>query len=153
TQSVLLSYWLTPVHSHLWMVTANEVRHIQLPPAAEIESLVSAYQEAVERQLADPARTRLPAGESLFHMLLDPVLKWIPPGSNVVISTDGALNALTFESLAVPGTDRYWIQDVTISIAPALSLLGAPRAAPQPKRLLLLGDPEGADPSYPPLPY
>jgi CHAT domain-containing protein/tetratricopeptide (TPR) repeat protein len=153
TNSVLLSYWMSPLHSHVWVVTAAQVSHIELPPAGQIEPLVAAYQEAVERQLADPARTGLPAGESLFRMLIEPALKWIPSGSNVVISADGALHGLNFESLPIPGTGRYWIQDVTVSMAPALALLGSAPRAPAQKRLLLLGDPEGADPSYPPLAY
>src|SRR5262249_26275981 len=44
TNSVLLSYWLGPQRSHLWVVTPGEVRHFDLPSTREIEPLVSAYQ-------------------------------------------------------------------------------------------------------------
>ena len=68
TKSVLLSYWLGETGSHVWVVTADEMRHVDLPPAAEIERLVAAYREAVERQLSDPARTRrLPENVSLRY--------------------------------------------------------------------------------------
>ncbi len=153
--TVLLSYWLTPERSHVWVVTAEGVHHAELPPAGEIEPLVAAYQEAVERQLADPARIQLPAGERLFALLVEPVRKWIPPGSRVVVAPDGALHGLNLESLPEPGDKpRYWLEDVTLSIAPSLALLRAkPGRKEEPNRLLLIGDPAQTDRSYPPLAY
>jgi len=116
---------------------------------------VAAYQDAVERQLTDPARSHLPAGERLFAMLVAPVRKWIPPGAHVVVTPDGALHGLNLESLPVPGDQpHYWVEDVTISIAPSLALLHTrPTAGERAKRLLLIGDPVGVDPSYPQLAY
>src|SRR4029077_15631463 len=64
--AVLLSYWLGPARSHAWVVDAREIHHVQLPPAAEIETLVSEYKDAIERRLADPLRTRIPAAERLY---------------------------------------------------------------------------------------
>jgi CHAT domain-containing protein len=62
-----------------------------------------------------------------------------------VIAPDGPLCALNFETLPIPGsTPHFWIQDVTISVAPSLSLLalgGAPRKPGGPPSLLLIGDP------------
>jgi len=71
--AVLLSYFLGPERSHAWVVNAREIRHVQLPPSAEIEGLVSEYKDAVERRLADPLRTRIPAGERLYQLLIAPV--------------------------------------------------------------------------------
>jgi CHAT domain-containing protein len=68
---------------------------------------------------------------------------------------DGCLHGLNFETLIadIP-TPHYWIEDVTLAVAPALGVLqpAAPRRA-TPARLLLVGDPEAADPAYPPLPH
>jgi CHAT domain-containing protein len=128
-----------------------------LPPAAEIEGLVSEYKEAVELRLADPLRTRIPAGERLYQLLIAPVRQWIPAGSRVILAADGALHGINLEALPQPPSQpgsapRYWIEDVTVSIAPSLGLL-AGRASPAPsaRRLLLLGDPIATDTSFPPL--
>jgi CHAT domain-containing protein len=102
----------------------------------------------VELQLADPMRARLTSGERLFQMLVEPVRRWIPAGSRVVIAPDGALHRLNMEALPIPGsTPRYWLEEVTVEIAPSLAVLAnaTPRAAGE-RRLLLLGDPTGAQP-------
>jgi CHAT domain-containing protein len=153
--AVLVSYWLGPIRSHAWVVTGRETHHVELPPAREIETLVEAYQEAVERQLADPARTHLPAGERLFTILIQPLRKWIPAGSHVVVAPDGALHGLNLEALPMPGDEpRYWVEEATVSIAPSLAMLNARNGSvKKDKRLLLIGDPVGVDRSYPPLAY
>ena len=74
-------------------------------------------------------------------------MRGFPPGSRIILTPDGALHSLNFESLPVPGnTPRYLIQDVTMSIAPSLGLLaGTTVARPSTRRLLLLGDPVVSD--------
>ncbi|MDE3167770.1 MAG: CHAT domain-containing protein [Acidobacteriota bacterium] len=156
SHAVLLSYWLGADRSHAWVVTAGETHHVELAPAREIEPLVAAYQEAVERQLADPARTRLPAGERLFALLIEPVRRWLPKGSYVIVAPDGVLHGLNLESLPVPGDPpHYWLEDVTVAIAPSLAMIREhPRANPNPSpRLLLIGDPAEQERGYPPLAY
>jgi CHAT domain-containing protein len=157
--AVLLSYWLGRERSHAWVVTGREIHHVQLPPAAEIEPLVRDYQDAIERRLADPLRARIPAGERLYQLLIAPVRQWIPAGSRVILAADGALHGLNLEALPQPPSQpgaapRYWIEDVTVAIAPSLGLLAEhPSRAPATRRLLLLGDPVAADSSFPPLAY
>ena len=155
--AVLLSYWLGSARSHAWVVSAREIHHVALPPAAEIEGLVHEYQDAIERRLADPLRTRIPAGERLYQSLIEPVRQWIPAGSHVILAADGALHGLNLEALPQPplqpgGAPRYWIEDVTVAIAPSLGLLAERRSvSPAARRLLLLGDPVASDSSFPPL--
>jgi CHAT domain-containing protein len=60
---------------------------------------------------------------------------------------------LNFETLVVPGqTPRYWIEDVVLSSASSLQLLGrgagANAAAP---KMLIVGNPPPADAAFPPL--
>jgi tetratricopeptide (TPR) repeat protein len=155
--SILVSYWLGPEHSYVWVVDPRDVHCIELPPASEIEPLVREYQDAIERRLADPLRTRIPAGERLAQLLLVPLRPWIPAGSRVVATLDGPLHGLNLETLPMPplqpgGAPRYWIEEVNLAIAPSLAVLGerAPRAPPV-RRLLLLGDPIASDPSFPAL--
>ena len=155
--AVLLSYWLGSARSHAWVVSAREIHHVALPPAAEIEGLVHQYQDAIERRLADPLRTRIPAGERLYQSLIAPVRQWIPAGSHIILAVDGALHGLNLEALPQPplepgGAPRYWIEDVTVSIAPSLGLLAErPSRSRAARRLLLLGDPIASDSSFPAL--
>ncbi len=155
--AVLLSYWLGRTRSHAWVVDAREIHHVELPPAVEIEGLAREYQDAIERRLADPMRTRIAAGERLYQLLIAPVRRWIPAGSQVILATDGALHGVNLEALPQPpsepgGAPRYWIEDVTVGIAPSLGLLAErPARARAARRLLLLGDPVASDPAFPAL--
>ena len=128
---VLLSYWLGPARSYLWIVTAARVQLVTLPPGPEIEALVRPHQSAIDNAMADPLKTAGGAGERLFQMLVQPALPSIPRGSHVVVVPDAALYALNFETLPVlpperrasEDTDDYWIEDVEIAIAPSLAML------------------------------
>jgi CHAT domain-containing protein len=157
SRSVLLGYWLGPAESRAWVVTAGGVHSVALPKAGDLEPLVAAYQDAIERQLADPLQMPLAAGEKLYQALVAPVRAWIPEGSRVVVVPDGALHALNLESLPAPGEKpHYWIEEVTLEVAPSLATLGATRehqpdasASAGSPRLLLLGDPDSGDTGYP----
>ncbi len=160
TKSVLLAYSLSAAHSHAWVVTGSGIHHVELPSAGQIEPLVRDYQDAIERRLADPLRNRIPAGERLYQILMEPLRAWIPAGSHVIVTPDGALHRLNFESLPMPALHvegalpRFLIQDVTLSLAPSLALLaGMPVERHSAHRLLLLGDPLIEDRSFPPLRY
>jgi CHAT domain-containing protein len=154
--AVLLSYWLGPARSHVWVVTARETHHVLLPPAAVIDKLTREYKDAIEVRLADPLRTRIPAAVRLYETLLAPVRQWIPTGSRVVLATDGILHGLNLEALPMPeqegGTKRYWIEDVTVGIVPSLALLAQRQQhAASVRRLLLLGNPVPLDNTFGPL--
>jgi CHAT domain-containing protein len=155
--AILLSYWLGSARSHAWVVSAREIHHVALPPAAEIEGLVREYQDAIERRLTDPLRTRIPAGERLYQALIAPLRQWIPAGSRVILAADGVLHGLNLEALPQPpsqpgGMPHYWIEDVTVGIAPSLGLLAErPPRSRAARRLLLLGDPIASDSSFPAL--
>jgi tetratricopeptide (TPR) repeat protein len=153
--TVLLSYWLAPARSYMWVVTPTAVRCLPLPPASQIEALVREYQAVIDNTLADPLASRETAGDRLFKLLVEPAARWIEPGARVIIVPDGGLHRLNFETLPVNGTGRhYWIEDVEIQIAPALALIGA-RSSPPPtaRSLLLIGDPTPRAPEFPALSY
>jgi CHAT domain-containing protein len=152
SNSTLLSYWLAAKQSHAWVVTPREIHHVTLPPSGEIEPLVAQYQQAIERQLADPIRLKLAAGEKLYQTLIAPVSPFLPKGAHLVVVPDGVLHGLNLESLPVPGDPpHYWIQDVSLEIAPSLAMFGKPQDKPATRRLLLLGDPLSNDSTFPPL--
>jgi CHAT domain-containing protein len=75
----------------------------------------------------------------------------------VVLVPDGPLHGMNLETLPVYGAKpRYWIEDVTLSIAPSLGFLmsaAQPRGAEAEKSMLVFGDALYAGSSYPPLRY
>ena len=152
-RATLVSLWLGPKRSFAWVVTPKGVTAAALPPEAEFTSLVEAFQAAVQG-LRDPLETANPAARRLSEALLAPLARLVPRGSRVILVPDGALHQLNLEALPAPsGPPRYWIEDVSVEIAPSLALLGngAPAAAPRnAKSLLLIGAPI-ASPDFPPL--
>lgn len=152
---VLVSYWLAPDHSYVWVVDGQGVKVHRLPPAAEIEKLVAEHVASIQNSMSDPLAARGGAGDQLFQRLVAPVLGSIPSGSSVIIVPDGALHGLNFETLPVDGPRRhYWIEDVELQVAPALALLteSGSAASAQPT-LLVIGNPTSTDPQFPPLRY
>lgn len=141
-RTILLSYWLAPQGSYAWIVSGTAIHRVDLPPAAQIDALVLRYRQFVEQSIADPMATSAGPGDALAAMVLEPVRAFIPPGSRVVLVPDGSLHTVNFETLPVGAPRHYWIEDVTLTIAPSLGLASGPgravrREAPS---LLVMGD-------------
>jgi CHAT domain-containing protein/tetratricopeptide (TPR) repeat protein len=150
---VLLSYWLGKERSFVWVVKPGGIRMEPLPRQSEIAALVHTYRTMVADDLRDPAPDRLPQAERLSQMLLGPVQADLAGASKVIVVPDGELHALNLETLPVPGTGRYWIEDVELSVAPSLNLLmDTPHKIGSKPSLLLVGAPGVANPDYPELP-
>jgi len=147
SHTILLSYWLAPRRSFLWVVTAAKVTAFQLPAQPEIEGPLAAYRGAIE-QLRDPVRDDSDVGRRLYQALLAPAQALIPPGSRVAVVPDGALHNLNFATLPAGGAQpHYWIDDVSLAVVPSLDLLYRRASGPQthPGSLLLIGDPVPTD--------
>lgn len=154
TNTVLLSYWLAPTRSFLWVVRASGVRRIDLPPAATIETAVREYRSLVDSSLADPIARNDTPGDRLYQMLLAPAA--LEPETSVVIVPDGALHGINFETLPVDGPRRhYFLADAQVQVAPSLAMLTLPPTRPREdaQRLLLIGNPTPRPPEYPALSY
>ena len=151
--ATLLSYWLAPGRSFLWVVSASGVRRVDLPPQSEIEAAVRDYQTMLGNALVNPIAAGDTPGDRLFRMLVAPAA--LPPNASIIVAPDGALHGLNFETLPVDGPRRhYFIEDAEIQIAPSLAMLGAARAArPADPRLLLIGNPTPRTPEFPGLRY
>jgi CHAT domain-containing protein len=150
---IFLSYWLGPKQSYVWVITPVKRELVKLPPEKEVRALVESYRTAIE-DLRDPIKSHHPAGEKLSQILLGPISELVPAGSRVTIVPDGALHSLNFETLpSVRDSSKYWIEDVTLSVAPSLGLLlnfhASKKSQPS---LLMLGDPDPAGEEYPRLP-
>ncbi|HSB13909.1 MAG TPA: CHAT domain-containing protein [Bryobacteraceae bacterium] len=151
--AILLSFWLAPKQSYLWVVTPSAVRSFTLPPKKEIERLVEACSNLILR-MEDLRYSENPAGRQLYQTLLAEAERLIPAGSRVVVVPDGALHGMNLEALVTGGVQpRYWIEDVSLAVAPSLALLDTADArAPAGDSLLLIGDPAASSPEFPRLP-
>lgn len=152
--AVLLSYWLGPHHSYLWVVTPTKVSSFALPPASEIDPLVQSYRKALVGP-RDAAETENVEGKKLYETLVGPARDLIPNRSRVTILPDNSLYGLNFEALLVPAPQtHYWIEDVTVTTANSLILLAASTSASpaRHKNLLLIGNADAPNSEFPSLP-
>lgn len=152
--AVWLDYWLAPKRSFLWIVDAGKMRLVELPDAGTLARLVEEYRGFIETGMRDPLATPSPAGQRLYEVLLAPAAKELAVRRAAIVVPDGALHQLSFETLpnyAVTPA-RYWNDEVTAAVAPAMSdgvALG--RGLAKGAAALLLGDPEAAGAEYPKL--
>jgi CHAT domain-containing protein/Tfp pilus assembly protein PilF len=164
TRATFLFYWLGANRSWAWTVTGDRIQVTELPASAQIEALVTEQQTAIQNALADPLTSSESAGERLYRAVIAPLRTGF--ADTVVIVPDGALHRVNFETLIVPdgpeGTvsrtaatestrRRYWIEDVTVQIAPSLAMLqtaARPSSAPS---LLLVGNAAARPPEFPAL--
>jgi CHAT domain-containing protein len=140
---VFLSYWLAPERSFLWVVDGRTFSTIELPGRDRIDALVGAYRSFIETSLRDPISAGFAPARELYDILIAPTRALVPSGAHVVIVPDGSMHALNVETLPVPGAaPRYLIEDVTVSVAPALALMIAstPPRLPESASVLLIGD-------------
>jgi CHAT domain-containing protein len=155
-RACFLSYWVAPRRSFLWVIAPHKTRTFTLPGEKEITALLAAHLKSIH-DLRDSLSGDESAGSRLYSVLLGEAAALVPAGYRVILAPDGPLHNLNFETLPVPGEKRrYWIEEVTLSVAPSLSLLLARSAAKStksktPASLLVIGDPEAAGADYPKL--
>ncbi|HKT52728.1 MAG TPA: CHAT domain-containing protein [Candidatus Angelobacter sp.] len=141
-KQILLSYWLAPRRSFVWLVTASRFQMFELPSSGSLEPEIKTYlDEMVKGKGIQDAAGQ--DGEELYKILITPVEKFIPANADVVIVPDGMFATLNFETLVVPGASaHYWIKDVTVSNAVSVSALTRQiRSRHTPEDLLAIGDP------------
>jgi CHAT domain-containing protein len=154
--AVMLSYWLDPDQSWLWVLSPRGMKLVPLPPAGDIEKLVRQHQSTIADAMADPLAAGQTAGDKLYQMLVAPAAEWIAKDARVIIVPDGALHEINFETLTVDVPRRhYWIDEVQVEIAPSLATLtiAAAPVAGGPSRLLLVGNALAHEPEFPSLAY
>ena len=152
----LLLYWTAPDRSYVWCVTPERTYVHELPGQEVLAERVRAYQRLVLHS-RDPLAEGNDDGTWLYRTLVGPVAAHLQ-GSRVILVPDGPLHELSFETLIVPSPKpHYWIEDVTLALAPALSLLDVTAAAVnsadgRERSILLIGDPLPAGSEFPSLP-
>ncbi len=152
TSCVFLFYWLAPKRSFLWVIGPKGSQVFPLPPEQEIRKDIESYSYLIEQEKIDPRTSANGAGKRLLDTLIAPAC--IPKGSRVVIVPDGPLHSLNFETLPVYApAPHYWLEDVTVSIAPSLSVVsGATTPETSNEALLLIGSTVTGGTGFPDLP-
>jgi len=145
--AIFLSYWLAPGQSYVWVISPARIRSFELGPAGGLESLVDRFSLLIGSSSGSHTIPQDPFNSAearrLYEAVIGPVAALIPANARVVIVPDGALHYLNFETLPVSGErPHYWIEDVTVAIAPSLAIAAAaPTPRPgAPKSLLIMGD-------------
>ena len=152
---VVLSYWIGPERSYLWIFLPNHSQLIPLPGEDRIRPLVEKYRAHLMGAAFDSNNVADASGQELYSILIGPVERWIKPQSEVTIIPDEELCGLNFETLVVSSPKpHYWIEDVSVTNASSAVLLAARQrnSTKPPKSLLLIGNPNSPA-SYPPLPH
>jgi CHAT domain-containing protein len=152
-KGTLLFYWIGQKNAYLWVITPTKTDYFKLPPASEIEPLVKSYRKAT-LEMRDAQGTGSAGGQKLYSMLVEPAKKLIPPGSRVILLPDASLYGLNFETLIVPGPQpHFWIEDVTLTTASSLTLLGSSlmHAKRKGNTLLLIGNTQAMISEFPAL--
>ncbi len=137
TGTAYLAYWVAPQQSYLWVIGPASYGSYTMAGESELRDRVDRFQKLVQaRQDASSE------GAALFHSLVQPALKQLQGVHEVVIVPDGPLYGLNFETLRQGSAAApYWIENVTVSIAPSLSfMLGDRPLSARTNRVLLFGD-------------
>jgi len=152
--TTVLFYWLAPKQSYLWILSPDTFKLIALPDKQQLDREVESYRALIEREKRDPVVGASAVGLRLYNTLVAPAAPYIARGSQVVLIPDGSLHSLNFETLLVPNpVPHYWIEDVTLSVAPSLGSLQVGRiSSARTRSLLLMGDPIMTGTGFEPLP-
>jgi CHAT domain-containing protein len=142
TGGVVLLEYLTGQHaSHLWLITAADLRHYALPGEAELESATRRLYDALternrRRNDAGPESDRKAAAESaVLTRILLPIPASAVAGKSVVLVVDGPLQMAPF-SMLFPESAR--LTDAPSAAVLAHLRTGARHAT---QRVLVMTDP------------
>jgi CHAT domain-containing protein len=143
---VVLEYSLGERRSFLWTMNGSHIQMAALPGRAAIEANVAAYRRVISRapKGGSTVEADQAAARALYNMLVRPAQALLTPASKVLVVPDGILYYLPFETLRSSVTERYLVEDFTISYAPSVSVyanLLAPASGRLQKQLLAFGDP------------
>jgi CHAT domain-containing protein len=151
--AVILSYWLSPARSHLWMISGNGIEYAALPADTVIEKPARSYLQVLLGYDGTLARSG-EQGQRLYRALISPVAERIPRGSRVYVIASGALHGINFETLVVPGQrPHYWIEDMIVSNASSLQLLARSSTRKHDGSMLIVGDPPEVTAAFSRLPF
>lgn len=149
----ILSYWLAPKRSFLWVVTGGGIRMFELPPSEQLRALIEQHAGQIN-SARDPVQISGSAGARLYQVLIKPAAALIGRNGRVIVVPDRALHEINLETLVNEApSPHYWLNDVSLSLAPSISLIKTAGDAPLlSASVLLVGAPLTSASNVPALP-
>lgn len=150
----LLQYAVLSNKLLIWVVSKNsfEVRENKVSQQ-ELSEKVRAYLRALES-----GQDSLATSEELFDILVRPVASLLDSNKSIYIIPDKVLNYLPFGALHSSASNRYMIEDYSLSYSPSATVFitcseeANKRVAPTAERLLAVGNPAFNRNLFPTLP-
>ena len=148
TSTALVEYFLGENCSYVWIVTANAIKMVVLPPRERLEPDVTRLRDSMltHSGSAMSSAPLIALSRRVYRSLMAPALPYTARSKNLVIVPDGILYYLPFEALT--DRNRYLIDDFLITYCPSAwsfsrLLKNAPLREPSMSKssLLAYGDP------------
>jgi CHAT domain-containing protein/tetratricopeptide (TPR) repeat protein len=135
--TAVLAYFVGDTASHAWVLTRNEMRHVQLGGRASMQRLMESIVSA-RRVNAPSGKADRAAATQLLGTLLDDLVQ-----TRLLIIPDGPLNSVPFAAVTLPGGAGLLVDRFAIGYAPslALALNRVPSAGARPTRVAVVSDP------------
>lgn len=153
----LLSYTITEKKLLIWLVTNKDVSTVSVEISAEqLQKLVSAYFSAL-RSRRDIDVVNRQASE-LYRLLILPLTDKLDQNRLLCVVPDGVLYQLPFGALFSPVSNRYLIEDFSITLNPSASVLigtsklAAAKRGNNAENLIGVGNPRFSYKRFPGLP-
>jgi len=110
---LLLEFALGEEASYCFAITRLSARLVPLPPASELDHLLSSYHDSLKKK-----EIAAIAARALFRKLLGPVHAEVAAKKTLLIARHGTLHLIPIESLIAPD-GRYVIQTHTVAYVPS----------------------------------
>lgn len=157
----LISYYVSDLHAQAWVIDRERLDYLALPLDSRDLNRVVCWAEQVGHRSGsrgverlDPScRDGIGSAEEVYRKLFAPLRGFIRH-HRLILVPHGVLHALPFGALRDPQSNRYLLEDYTMSYAPSASVLGLLRAKESAVAgtALVLGAPLVPDLKLPPLP-
>ncbi|MEP7366379.1 MAG: CHAT domain-containing protein [Acidobacteriota bacterium] len=123
--TAVLEYALGTEQSHLWVISSGRVRMFRLPPRRSIDAMVRNYRERIRHHPSGAAAEDYQEQSArLYRVLLHPAESAIAGKKSLIISPEGALHHLPFESLIDNSVGaEFLIERYTVSYTPSLQVM------------------------------
>lgn len=151
-KATVLVYLLRPGQSYVWVIRKDREAFYRLAGRETILPLIDEQRRAILAS-KDLLGQQGSAGGALYDLLVKPAEAMLGHESRVFLVGDEGLDRLNFETLIRSG--HYWIEDVQITNAKSLRLLGAQANRGRregERRMLLIGNPVYRSDQYGELP-
>jgi CHAT domain-containing protein/tetratricopeptide (TPR) repeat protein len=157
----LVSYLVTPLGVHAWVIDREQFVGLTLPIASEDLGEIPCF--AAEQRLpaqrrglvvidARPCSPGKDLARELYRRLITPLLPYLRH-ERVMLLPYGQLHSLPFAALRNPETGNYLVEERTLTLAPSASVIPFLRLKESAfgAKALVLGDPKSSDGQLPAL--